>query len=96
MKMPKNVRRYCPFCNKHTKHKVRREKVGATNRRSLAWTERQKKRVIKGHGGKGRFSKPPAQKKPTQKVDLRYKCEECKKEHIIGKGFRVKKFELEK
>lgn len=95
MKFPKTVRKYCPYCKKYTEHRVRRVKVGARNRRPLAWTERQKKRAIKGHGGSGRFSKPPAQKKPTQKVDLRYQCMECKREHIIGKGFRVKKFELE-
>jgi large subunit ribosomal protein L44e len=32
-------------------------------------------------------------KKPTQKVDLRLKCEDCGKSHT-KKGFRAKKFEM--
>lgn len=94
MKMPKEVRKFCPECGKHTIHKIRKEKGGARNRRALAWTERQKKRRKTGYGNKGKFSKAPAGEKPTKKVDLRYECKECGKEHIIGKGFRVKRLEL--
>ncbi|MFB6075708.1 MAG: 50S ribosomal protein L44e [Candidatus Aenigmatarchaeota archaeon] len=94
MEVPKEQNKFCPNCGKHTKHKLRREKVGATNRRALAWTERQKRRNRTGYGNKGKFSKAPAGEKPTKKVDLRYKCTECGKEQIIGKGFRVKRFEI--
>lgn len=94
MKIPKEMKKYCPNCNKHTVHSVRREKAGARDRRSLAWTERQKKRTRSGYGNAGKFSKAPAGEKPTKKVDLRYKCKECGKEQIIGKGFRVKRLDI--
>ncbi|MBU2520152.1 MAG: 50S ribosomal protein L44e, partial [Nanoarchaeota archaeon] len=47
----------------------------------------------RGYGGHGKYSKPAVSKKPTQKVDLRLLCSECKKMQT-KKGFRVKKFEL--
>ncbi|HLC16543.1 MAG TPA: 50S ribosomal protein L44e, partial [Thermodesulfovibrionia bacterium] len=28
MKLPKNVKRYCPYCKKHTEHKVSQTKKG--------------------------------------------------------------------
>ncbi|MCD6478083.1 MAG: 50S ribosomal protein L44e [Candidatus Aenigmarchaeota archaeon] len=93
MEVPKIVVRYCPYCKKHTKHKIRREKVGARKRRALAQDQRRFKRKLKGYGGFPRPN-PKGREKPTRKVDLRYQCMECKREHIIGKGFRVKKFEL--
>lgn len=95
MKVPQIVTRYCPFCKKHTKHKIRREKVGARNRRAMAVDQRRMTRKKAGYGSFPRPN-PKGREKPTRKLDLRYKCMECKKEHIIGKGFRVKKFELEK
>jgi len=91
--MPKVQRRYCKFCRKHTEQTVRREKA-TKQRRTLAWTERQKKRTKSGYGNPGKFGKKPAGQKPTTRVDLRYKCKECGKEQVIGRGFRVKRFEL--
>jgi large subunit ribosomal protein L44e len=46
--------------------------------------------------GYGSFPKenPKNREKPTKKVDLRFKCKECGKKHVHGKGFRVKKLEL--
>jgi len=95
MKMPQKVVKYCPYCKKHTEHKVRREKVGARSRRKLAVDQRRFLRKKKGYGGFPRPN-PKGREKPTRKLDLRYQCMVCKKEHIIGQGFRVKKFELEK
>lgn len=90
--MPKKIRRFCPFCRKHTEHTVRQEKVGK-QRRSLARGQRAFERKLRGYGS---FPKPnpKGREKPTRKIDLRWRCSECGKEHIIGKGFRVKKLEF--
>jgi large subunit ribosomal protein L44e len=94
MDMPKTQNRYCPFCKKHTEHDVRR--LGAKKVRGLlSHGQRIFKRKMKGFGSYPRTN-PKGRSKPTKKLDLRYKCKECKKEHTVGKGFRVKKFELKK
>ncbi len=92
MKYPKKVRRYCPYCKKHTEHKV--SKASRNKRRKDTKDERSAKRKRKGYGSFP-FKNPKGRQKPTRKLDLRFKCAECGKKHTIGKGFRVKKFELE-
>ena len=94
MDMPKTQRRYCPKCKKHTMHTVRKSSASKVKRR-LAEGQRRFKRKMKGFGSFPK-SNPKGRSKPTKKLDLRYKCMECKKEHTIGKGFRAKKFELKK
>jgi large subunit ribosomal protein L44e len=94
MNIPKTQRRYCPFCRKHTMHSIRRISVGK-KRRKMAQGERRVDRKKLGFGSFPK-SNPKGRAKPTRKLDLRYKCNECKKEHTIGQGFRVKKFELKK
>jgi len=91
MKMPQKVRIYCPFCKKHTLHTV--EIAKRRPRSSLSQGQRRFKRKLKGYGS---FPKenPKGRGKPTRKVDLRFKCSECGKKHMHGKGFRVKKLEL--
>ncbi|MFP4045523.1 MAG: 50S ribosomal protein L44e [Candidatus Aenigmatarchaeota archaeon] len=95
MKIPKVQKKYCPKCDKHTEHELRKEKVGARNRSILSKGERRRVRRSKGHGNSS-YSKGVAGEKPTRKVDLRYKCRECGREQIIGKGFRVKRLEIER
>jgi large subunit ribosomal protein L44e len=75
-------------------HTVRRISVGK-KRRKMAQGERRVDRKKLGFGSFPK-SKPKGREKPTRKLDLRYKCKECNKEHMIGQGFRVKKFELKK
>jgi len=94
MNLPKNQKRYCPYCRKHTVHTVRRIGVGK-KRRKMAEGERRVTRKKKGFGSFPK-SNPKGRAKPTRKLDLRYKCKECGKEHAIGKGFRTKKFEFKK
>jgi len=94
MKYPKIIRALCPICRKHTEHKVKPVKQrtrGSAHPNSKS--NRQKDKHKRGYGGHGKYSKPAVPKKPTQKVDLRLECTECKKMHT-KKGFRVKKFEL--
>ncbi|QQG40232.1 MAG: 50S ribosomal protein L44e [Candidatus Aenigmatarchaeota archaeon] len=95
MIIPKTMHRYCEKCKKHTEQKVRREKVGATKRRTMAGGQRRYLRLMKGYGGFPRPD-PKGREKPTRKVDIRYACLVCKKEHIIGQGFRAKKYEIGK
>ncbi|RLJ09814.1 MAG: 50S ribosomal protein L44e [Candidatus Aenigmatarchaeota archaeon] len=94
MEFPKKIKTLCPKCRRHTTHTVKlakRKPRGSAH--PNAKSMRQKERKKRGYGGHGKFSKPATGKKPTQKVDLRLKCEECGKTHT-RKGFRVKKFEL--
>ena len=93
MKIPRQVRIYCPFCKKHTLHKVEIAKKG--KRRSLAEGQRRFKRKLKGYRGFPRPN-PKGKGKEIKKLDLRYKCSECGKTHLKGKGFRIKKVEFKK
>jgi len=90
MKFPKEMRKYCPYCNKHTVHKV--EVVKKRPRRTLAHGQRRFLRKMKGYGS---FPKenPKNREKATKKVNLKLTCQECKKAHSI-KGWRAKKLEL--
>ena len=92
MKMPKDQKKFCNYCKKHTPHTVKRESTGR-KRRELARGQRRFRRKEKGFGSFPK-SNPKDRAKPTKKLDLRYKCKECGKIHTIGKGFRAKKFEI--
>lgn len=96
MKIPKTQRKYCPICDKHTQHEVRKETVGARNRGALSKGERRSSRRKRGYGNSGKSSESVSGEKPTRKVDLRYKCQECGREQIIGRGSRVKRLEIER
>tara|TARA_Y100000031_G_scaffold103357_1_gene113358 strand:- start:2202 stop:2447 length:246 start_codon:yes stop_codon:yes gene_type:complete len=56
--------------------------------------------LARGIGNRGRYSKPAITKfkmtgkKMSKKVDLRYECSKCKKQHMKSKGFRAKKIEF--
>ncbi|MCD6476880.1 MAG: 50S ribosomal protein L44e [Candidatus Aenigmarchaeota archaeon] len=94
MNLPKIQMRFCPKCKAHTEHEVKRVKA-SKKKSSAVQGQRRFKRKMKGFGS---FPKqnPKGREKPTRKVDLRYKCKKCGKQQTIGKGFRVKKFELVK
>lgn len=102
MKFPKTRRTYCPFCRKHTEHKVlesKRKTKGSAHPQSYGSKLRAKKRGKLGMGNMGRYSKPAGGKmygkKQTKKTDLRYECSVCKKMHNQKQGFRTKKLEFE-
>ena len=89
MKFPAEKNRYCPYCRKHTKHKV--SVVKKRKASELTWGQRQFREVCKGYGG---YPRPlPSSQKTVKKVDIRYTCTVCGKSHP-GKGFRAKVFEL--
>ncbi len=86
MKIPKEIRTYCPSCRKHTSQKVHRQKKGKA--RPMSWGQRQFKRVKAGYGGQPR-SEQHEFSKTTKKATLVLECVECKKKHIRP-GFRTK------
>ncbi len=94
MKFPKKIMALCPSCGKHTLHAVKLAKKRTRGTaHPMSQANKSKERHKRGYGGHGKYSKPAVGKKPTQKVDLRLKCEECGKSHT-KRGFRVKKFEM--
>lgn len=82
MKYPKEVRTYCPFCKKHSKHKVKSVSKGRP--RAMAAGNRKHKRKLKGFGGKRAGEKTVKKQGKKQKIVL--KCSTCNKsqERIIG------------
>lgn len=101
MKLPKMMKRYCPYCKKHTEHKVAQNKKGAPSSLTYGSKVRAKKRGhARGMGNLGRYSKPAISqfkmtgKKQTKKTDLRYTCKECKKTHMQKTGYRAKRVEF--
>jgi len=101
MKLPKTVKRYCPYCRKHTEHKVSLSKKRQPSSLTYGSKVRARRRgLARGHGNRGRYSKPAISKfkmtgkKQTKKTDLRYECNVCKKSHAQRKGFRAKKIEF--
>lgn len=62
MKIPKEVRRYCPYCRKHTTHEVFESKRRKAS--ELKWGQRQFRRVTAGYRG---YPRPlPSGSKPTK------------------------------
>ena len=101
MKLPKIVKRYCPYCKKHTEHNVFQAKKKNPSSMKYGSKIRARKRgQARGLGNLGRYSKPALSKfkmtgkKSTKKTDLSYECKVCKKIHVQRQGFRAKKIEF--
>lgn len=101
-KYPKTVKRMCPFCKKHTEHKVMQSKKRTrSTAHPMSWGSRTRIKLrgrARGFGNTGKYSKPSKPKmygkKQSKKTDFRYECKECKKQHVQRKGFRAKKIEM--
>ncbi len=91
MKMPREIRTYCPTCKAHQVHVI--EEVKKHKASELRAGQRRFRRILAGYRGFPR-PKPEGRQKPTRKRDLRYKCKKCGKLHVKGQGFRVKKLEF--
>jgi len=103
MKLPKETKRYCKKCKKHTIHKVRTAKQRA---RSSAhpmsrWgTQRTKLRSYRsGSGNLGRFSKPAVKSwkrktKVTKRIVVEYTCNVCKKTSQKSSSIRSGRIEI--
>ena len=89
MKIPKERKKYCPYCKTHQIHELHTAKKRKAS--ELKWGQRQFRRVTSGYRG---YPRPlPSGNKPVKKLDLRYKCKECGKSHV-GNSFRVGKPEF--
>ena len=102
MKLPKTANRYCPYCKKHTQHKIAQNKKRNPSSMTYGSKVRARRRgQARGIGNMGRYSKPAISKfkmtgkKQTKKTDLRYECSVCKKMHMQKAGFRAKKVEFQ-
>jgi ribosomal protein L44E len=99
MKIPKATKRYCPYCNKKTEHKIKiissGGKRGTLTRGSISRGKKRGRGV--GFGNKGKWgSRPPVSKykrktKTTKKTNIMYTCQTCKKSHYQKKGERTGK-----
>ena len=102
MKLKKIIKRYCPYCKKHTEQK--RSLVssgharGALTRGSIG---RAKRRGLGGMGNVGRWGSKPAitkwkrKTKSTKKTNIMYTCSVCKKSTSQREGIRTGKIVLE-
>jgi len=104
MKLPKMRKKYCPTCKKHEEHKTtegKKKTRGSAHPLSFGSKKRIKIRGNMGTGNHGKYSRPPIAKrrmygrKTSKKLDLRFQCQVCKKQHVISGGsFRAKKVEF--
>ena len=102
MQKPRKVKTYCPYCKKHTEHKVTQSKTRTPgSKRPLGKSAKKRRDFGKGCGNLGtKGSKPPlgkwklTGKKTSKKTDFRYQCKECKKTHTQKSGFRAKRIEF--
>lgn len=92
MKIPKEIKAYCPYCKKHTLHQVLIVKKKKAS--ELTQGQRRFRRKLTGYGS---FPRPkPDNEKATKRKDIRLKCKECKKQHVKRRSYRAKKFEVGK
>lgn len=101
MKLPKEVKRYCKNCKKHTVHKVI---IASSGHKRSAMKKGTKERArlrgkARGYGNLGRYSKPAISKwkrktKSTKKTNLAFKCLTCNKTSLQKKGKRTSKFQI--
>ena len=89
MLKPRKIKRYCPYCKKHTIHEV--DKVKKKKASELKQGQRRFRRVMQGYRGFPR-PKPEGREKTSRRVALKFACDVCKKSHQPP-GIRAKKFE---
>ncbi len=103
MKLPKQIRRYCPYCRKHTLHAVdtaKQKARSATHPLSRGSNARMKLRgLIGGFGNLGRRSRKgpkdwKRKTKVTKRITVTYKCKICNKMHNIKKAIRSGRIEI--
>jgi len=100
MKIPKTIKRYCPYCKKHTEHRVMQNKKKQASSLKRGAKQRMWKRGLARGKGNTKLSKGALTKwkrygkKTSKKTDLRYECSVCKKIHMQKKGKRAKRVEF--
>jgi large subunit ribosomal protein L44e len=103
MKLPKETKRYCPTCKKHTKQKVSiaKQKARSATKKLSRWSPSRVK--LRGHnvgtGNQGKFSKKgpkdwKRKTKTTKRMTINYSCNVCKKTKQIKKAIRSGRIEI--
>jgi len=102
MKLPRTRKRYCPYCKKHTLHKVilvsSGHKRGAMKKGSIERANLRGRGV--GMGNLGKWGSKPAvtkfkrKTKGTKKTNVMYTCSVCNKSTVQKKGKRVSKIQI--
>ena len=101
MKVPKKIKRYCPYCKTHVVMTVRSSK--RRDRSSLKRGSKQRamaRGLNRGSGNQGRYSKGALSswkrynKKQSKKTDLRFTCPNCGKTIAQSEGKRAKRIEF--
>ncbi|NCN98624.1 50S ribosomal protein L44e [Candidatus Pacearchaeota archaeon CG10_big_fil_rev_8_21_14_0_10_35_219] len=103
MKLPKETRRYCPYCKKRTTQSVgvaKQKSRSATHPMSRGSASREKLRRLRDKPGNlGRRSRkaPKSWKrktKATKRMTLLYTCKECKKSKQGKSSIRTARLEI--
>jgi large subunit ribosomal protein L44e len=89
MKLPAELKTYCPKCNAHTVHEI--EKTKKHKASELKWGQRRFRRALSGYGSFPRAK--PHREKTTKRLHLLYRCTSCKKS-TLRPGIRSGRFEL--
>jgi len=90
VKIPKELRTFCPSCKHHTLHSISLYKKG--KERASSWGARRQAGRKRGYGGQ-KFPELIRTAKTTKKATLKLKCKECNKE-VMRKGIRLRKAEI--
>jgi len=103
MKLPKETKRFCRSCKKHTLHKVgtaKQKSRSSVHPLSRGSTSRVRARGLRrGTGNKGKYSKPAIKSwkrktKVTKRISITYTCKECKKTSQKSKAIRTGRIEI--
>jgi len=97
MKLPKELKRYCPYCKKHTSQLVMTQKQkarSAAHPMSRGSPTRIKSRSLHGIGNWGKLSKKgvkdrKSKVKTTKRITIMYKCKVCNKMKGAKSAIRV-------
>jgi len=99
VKIPKEQKRYCPHCDKHTEQSMKE----VTKRPAGAMKKKDRKRQRKVDKGYGSFpyenpaNRSRGRKNPTSKKrDTQFECKECGKSNKPRNPIRAAKFEIER
>ena len=100
MKKPKKINRYCPYCKKHTEHKLKEPSKNKAGSMKRGGKIRIRARGLwRGIGNKGRYSRMKNQqkgkRKTTKKTNILYTCTVCGKSKYQKKGKRTGKITIE-
>jgi len=106
MKVPKEMKRFCPKCKVHTAQKVKNEKNRGKNKTNpltqFSKIRMKLRGLTTGRGNAGKMSRGALNswkrfnKKHSKRIDLRFTCPTCKKTNLSSsKGARTKKISIE-